>query len=303
MSTDTLPYVLPAVGVLVVGIVFSFFLRGKKAADNDSPETAATESVESKLRDLIFEYWWLGESGLERTVNWMRANAEPSKPFELTGQDMFLVDLVTLVRAVVLPKDCVRSSDALLLRDVMEPISPTGLSRPSLEHYKQLLENYRPKGNSGDWTVLTALRRREEPDLPRVVQIYMSIARGFADQPETARERRQVGLDAVLKHLEEFLHNPKAGIENIEASAEAEMGAIDHRYQILGAAPGCTLMSLKSSYRRTVALWHPDKLENMAPELKAQASEKMKAINSAFESLSLEFTREMAQPPSATKEP
>jgi len=300
MGTDILPYVLPAGGLLVVGMVFSVFLRRKKTADSDSPETAVTEPVESKLRDLIFEYWWLDESGLERTVNWMRANAEPSKPFELTGQDMFLVDLVTLVRAVVLTKDCIRPSDALLLREVMEPISPTGLSRPSAEHYRQLLESYRPKGNSGDWTVLTALRRREEADLPRVVQIYMTIAKGFADQPEIARERRRVGLNAVLKHLEEFLQDPKAGQEYFEAPAEAEEGGIDHRYQLLGATPGCTLEGLKRSYRRTVALWHPDKLESMAPELKAQASEKMKAINGAFESLSLEFAREMAQPPDTT---
>jgi len=233
----------------------------------------------------------------------MRANADPSKPFELTGGDLFLVDLVTLVRAVVLPKDCVRSSDAVLLGELMELVPGRGLPKPPPTHYRHLLESYRPKGTSGDWTVLTALRRREEPDLPDVVQIYMSIAKGFADQPETARERRQVGLVAVLERLEEFLQEPKPGQGYVEAFSEAERGGIDYRYQLLGATPGCTLEGLKRSYRRTVALWHPDKLESMAPELKAQASEKMKTINGAFESLSLEFAREMVQPPDTRESP
>jgi len=83
----------------------------------------------------------------------MRANADPKRPFELRAGDIFLVDLVTLVRAVVLPRDYIRSSDAALLSELMGLISTTGPTMPPPEHYMQLLENYRPKGKSGDWTV------------------------------------------------------------------------------------------------------------------------------------------------------
>jgi len=154
MDTGIIAYALLVVVVLLVGsVAYAFRRRDKTGELGQSSKSGDTELVEDQLRYLIYDYLQQDDCSLSRTVNWMRANADPKRPFELRAGDIFLVDLVTLVRAVVLPRDYIRSSDAALLSELMGLISTTGPTMPPPEHYMQLLENYRPKGKSGDWTV------------------------------------------------------------------------------------------------------------------------------------------------------
>jgi DnaJ-domain-containing protein 1/Na+-transporting methylmalonyl-CoA/oxaloacetate decarboxylase gamma subunit len=52
---------------------------------------------------------------------------------------------------------------------------------------------------------------------------------------------------------------------------------------LLGVAAGCTSEELASAYHLTMSQWHPDKLENMATELKDYATRQTQRINEAYQ--------------------
>jgi hypothetical protein len=57
-------------------------------------------------------------------------------------------------------------------------------------------------------------------------------------------------------------------------------------YTLLGVDHTATREDVKAAYHRKVREWHPDRLENMAPELRAYANRELAQINSAYEELS-----------------
>lgn len=53
-------------------------------------------------------------------------------------------------------------------------------------------------------------------------------------------------------------------------------------FELLGVAPGCTSEELAAAYHRVIGQWHPDRLDAMADELKAFATNRASRINEAF---------------------
>jgi DnaJ-domain-containing protein 1 len=62
-------------------------------------------------------------------------------------------------------------------------------------------------------------------------------------------------------------------------------------YKILNISPGATQEQIRSAYKKLAHMYHPDKVEGLAPEYRQIADRKMKAINAAYEQLKL--TRSM----------
>jgi DnaJ-domain-containing protein 1 len=56
-------------------------------------------------------------------------------------------------------------------------------------------------------------------------------------------------------------------------------------FALLGVAAGCTSEELAHAYHLTMSQWHPDKLENMATELKDYATRQTQRINEAYQKL------------------
>jgi hypothetical protein len=56
-------------------------------------------------------------------------------------------------------------------------------------------------------------------------------------------------------------------------------------FALLGVGQGCTPDELAHAYHLTMSQWHPDKLENMAPELKDYATRQTQRINEAYQKL------------------
>ena len=54
---------------------------------------------------------------------------------------------------------------------------------------------------------------------------------------------------------------------------------------LLGVGQGCTPDELAHAYHQKMSQWHPDKLENMAPELKDYATRQTQRINEAYQKL------------------
>jgi DnaJ-class molecular chaperone len=54
---------------------------------------------------------------------------------------------------------------------------------------------------------------------------------------------------------------------------------------VLGLTPGCTQEEAAAKYRQLASSYHPDRVNNLAPEFKALAHQKMTEINNAFADL------------------
>jgi curved DNA-binding protein CbpA len=52
-----------------------------------------------------------------------------------------------------------------------------------------------------------------------------------------------------------------------------------------GVSTDATEAEIKAAYRRLVSEWHPDRLNNMAKELREIATERLKTISQAYELL------------------
>lgn len=60
-------------------------------------------------------------------------------------------------------------------------------------------------------------------------------------------------------------------------------------YALLGITRPCTLEQASAAHRHQALLYHPDKYEHLAPEMKELASVKMQAINAAFSRVKLDI--------------
>jgi len=70
----------------------------------------------------------------------------------------------------------------------------------------------------------------------------------------------------------------RSGNRNSMSMAEAR--------QVLGVDADATLAEIKRAFHAKVAQWHPDKLADLAQELRDMATEQMKLLNEAYEILS-----------------
>jgi DnaJ domain len=77
------------------------------------------------------------------------------------------------------------------------------------------------------------------------------------------------------------------------------MNDYTHAYRLLGVPPNCSLQVLKAARRRLVKSWHPDHFA-AGTEMRRQAEERTKDINTAFEHLLSYYKKFGALPRSTT---
>jgi len=56
-------------------------------------------------------------------------------------------------------------------------------------------------------------------------------------------------------------------------------------WDVLEIKPGATTAEIKRAYQDKISQYHPDKVQNLAPELQTLAEERSKEINAAYEAL------------------
>ncbi len=57
-------------------------------------------------------------------------------------------------------------------------------------------------------------------------------------------------------------------------------------YEVLGLERSASQDEISIAYRRLAALYHPDKVSHLAPEIQTLANTRMREINAAYETLS-----------------
>jgi DnaJ-class molecular chaperone len=82
--------------------------------------------------------------------------------------------------------------------------------------------------------------------------------------------------------------NSPAAEERISANASSSLLAC---YVLLGLTRPTTLDKAAAAHRQQASLYHPDKYEHLAPEMKSLATAKMAEINAAYELIKLDIAQ------------
>jgi len=280
---------LSVLGLLVLLAVLGHLSRssGNQAEEKSEQPVSTEESPEAKAFKEplwpLYDYLHIeGESSLERTINWLKASRDAEEVMNINADDALGKDLTNLIRGVSLAGDIIRQSDAEYLIKAARFFQINNFREHTAVSALRILERYRLSENKAKWSVPTILSLRENQDLPRIIGIYIGIAEYIANHPDEAvRKRRQLGFEAVRESLNSFISEAPIP-DNTDLMR-------DMRRELLGVEPHHSPEELKAAYHRAAALWHPDKLAHLAPELRSHAEVQMKAINEAYESLRAEL--------------
>ena len=96
--------------------------------------------------------------------------------------------------------------------------------------------------------------------------------------PKSTRDRRP---EAGSTEWERWV----AGQQQRTQQQAAQASAVKTDYEILEVSPNASHEQIDTAYRRLSQMYHPDKVESLAPGYKANYVAKMKEINAAYERL------------------
>ena len=118
-------------------------------------------------------------------------------------------------------------------------------------------------------------------------------------------EERKVELARIIGRLEQQLDRPgqtRVAVEGVHASilmltrlsqfpvprggSQQSAAASRDPYEVLGLERSASQDEISIAYRRLAALYHPDKVSHLAPEIQTLANTRMREINAAYETLS-----------------
>ena len=97
----------------------------------------------------------------------------------------------------------------------------------------------------------------------------------YADAVRLIRQRERIGERA----------RQRAGRVGLPGDDPSRPLGEPEAFALLGVGQGCTPDELAHAYHQKMSQWHPDKLENMAPELKDYATRQTQRINEAYQKL------------------
>ncbi len=140
---------------------------------------------------------------------------------------------------------------------------------------------------------------RDVPSMLASAAVSYGVQALFSNMAASAVESQaRQGVDqmvnaaqAFMMMVEEFRHWQEPGRQRREQQQAEQDRRQDQRatqtqiksdYEILEVAPNASHEEIDAAYRRLSQMYHPDKVETLAPEYKAIAVARMKEINAAY---------------------
>jgi len=234
-------------------------------------------------------------SDLDRCISRENALAEEHSP--VSKDTVILFDIIHLIRSVALVKDRIWLSDGELLQVFCRKRSIRQFEDSNAYGLMRGIEDYRPDGE----LLLTVvfLVKQESPHVEQLLEAFLEIGsflcrgnerreEGFSQFKE--KHRAFLGLTASPKEHERRVKEASGRVaetlEELSTFMEAELlSREDPRRKLLEVSADARPEEIKSAYHDKVRLWHPDKLQDMAPELQEAATAHLAKLNEAYESL------------------
>ncbi|WP_263377073.1 J domain-containing protein [Granulicella aggregans] len=135
--------------------------------------------------------------------------------------------------------------------------------------------------DSGDAQVLRLLAAMEHPDRHSLRDMYIDFANIAAEGDSERLAELIKEIRDASRTKRELVNDHIEGMKSQIANLEEELH--EGYREVLGITADSSNSEIKAAYHRQVVLWHPDRLEGMAPELHAAATERLKEINEAYE--------------------
>jgi DnaJ-domain-containing protein 1 len=208
-------------------------------------------------------------------------------------QAILLMDLVSIIRRVAFPHDEVQTSDANHLTVFCRGIIESGIELSHRRSEESGLNDFIQSVGEDDVDEDGLIEFIEDAKTLELTSLTF-LVEAHSDETADLRDRllafaidigvaqnRGVALRNVIEYIK-----ISATTESQRSDYVDDMG--DARYELLGVSPSCSMEELKAAYRLKVALWHPDKLQNMAPELQAMATKQLAKLNEAYQGICVE---------------
>ncbi len=110
------------------------------------------------------------------------------------------------------------------------------------------------------------------------------LGRGFAAGVQEYRSRAEPAGPAETSTQDDFSqHQDRSEDKSAPPPPRDEPPQARAWHEVLGVAENASLFEIKAAYRSAIALYHPDRLVGLAPELQALAEQRAKEINAAYE--------------------
>lgn len=207
---------------------------------------------------------------------------------DFTIEECILRDAISIIRLVVLPKDEVRHNDAEHLKLLCEG---AGVWREmNTVDYITLIE----RAITDDLLSLQLLVKADSQDRnllrDKLLDFCVELENGNPKRQQAVQETQAyIRMEAMttVERLRDLTEQARKAVEDLQATISENH---DAHYDVLGVSNDCTGEQLKAAYRDKVAQWHPDRLEQMAPELRAFATERLAQINNAYEQLKTSYS-------------
>jgi hypothetical protein len=236
------------------------------------------------IKDLA-AYAVRSDSGLAKAARLLTSDATDTFP---KGRDVILADLITLIRNLAIPGNgfshvggdlIYRFASACGLTNIAA-IGPIGMTLLMGELHLSELNSFRLLGENSD------------QDRVFLSKAYIEFVELVAFHKGSGNRLKVARLDKVRAAIHSDAQTAGMALEepvDTQDDVKGELGSEDASRvyrRILGVNNSCSEEELKAAYRQKVALWHPDKLDGMAPELKDVATKKMVDLNEAYAFLS-----------------
>jgi hypothetical protein len=215
-----------------------------------------------------------------------RARAQASGDLEeMTPEVAILVDAMSIVRMIALPKDQILLSDAERLKLLCQGAGLWKMEHMSDGEMLKLIE----RAETHDVMSLSLLSEADSKETQDLRRRFLKFAKETCDRPKRKAAYRQTSelISTFAMTKLELLQQAKREAAKLADSLKSSIEEANRvRYDTLGVKQECTTEELRAAYRMKVAQWHPDKLNTMAPELQKMANEQLAKINEAFEFIS-----------------
>lgn len=246
-------------------------------------ERALRKKAEPPTAASLFGKFAVESKEFIREVRRLRAIHGPEVE-GLTAGAMLFMDAVGIIRRVALDRDEIRLSDGGALRDIIRGAKLASYMHCTKSDLVRFVENTPDQGI----TSLELLVERGVSDVSKLRTRLLAFIEelGGPSERETAIRMEINAVRLFGLSGEDKTQEARKQLEELAGKIQALTGEFEPTgYDLLGVRENCSDRELKRAYYAKVALWHPDKLQDVAPELQAMANAKLAKLNSTYQSL------------------
>lgn len=283
--------VFPLVALAAIVVVCIIVIAWQKNTSGSKDLTESEIMINRWKRHFavrtLVDYVLTSESALEKSIS--ISIADEFFPEDFESERIIFFDLLVMVYTLAGSADSISEEDAALL---IAYCSGVGLKQlvqqdTNSEAIRLRALNFDPH----EWkaSALGFVSITDPFEAGMLASQYREIAKTLVLCVESIDDDRKPNLAIYEERIRRSTYDLFESIYELKGErsrdTDRDPDLIREKCVVLDLDEPFSADELKAAYRAKVNLWHPDRLQNMAPELQQMANEKLTAINEAYEVL------------------